>query len=59
MDKVNIKDIDWVIIKHDYSIIVRASIGELGLGSKVYKYVTSKQAKKMASDYIKKHGSLY
>lgn len=58
MDKLNLKEIDWVIIKTDYSVIVRASIGDLSLGSKVYKYVTREQAKKMASDYIQENGSL-
>jgi hypothetical protein len=58
MDKLNLKDIEWVIIKTDYSVMVRASIGDLSLGSKVYKYVTREEAKKRASDFIIKNGSL-
>jgi len=58
MDKLTLKEIDWVIIKHDYTVMVRASIGDLSLGSRVYKYVTREQAKKMASEYIQQHGSL-
>ena len=58
MDKLNLKEIDWVIIKTDYTVMVRASIGDLSLGSKVYKYVTREEAKKRASDYIEEYGSL-
>lgn len=58
MDKLTLKEIDWVIIKTDYSVVVRASIGDLSLGSKVYKYVTREEAKKRASDFIIENGSL-
>ena len=58
MDKLNLKEIDWVIIKTDYSVMDRASIGDLSLGSKVYKYVTREEAKKRASDFIMENGSL-
>ena len=58
MDKLNLKEIDWVIIKTDYTVMVRASIGDLSLGSKVYKYVTREEAKKRASDFIIENGSL-
>lgn len=59
MTNVNIKEIDWVIIRNDYQIVVRASLGDISLGSKVYKYTTREEAKKMATEYIKKNGSLY
>jgi hypothetical protein len=38
--------------------MVRACIGDLSLGSKVYKYVTREEAKKRASDFIMENGSL-
>lgn len=58
MDKLNLKDIDWVIIKTDYQIMVRASIGDLSLGQRIYKFETRENAKKLAIERIKQYGSL-
>jgi hypothetical protein len=58
MTTINLEDIDWVIIKTDYQIMVRASVGDLSLGSKIYKYVTRIEAKKLATLHIKQYGSL-
>ena len=58
MDKLNLEDIDWVIIKNDYHISVRASIGDLSLGQRVYKFETKEEAKRLAIQRIKEYGSL-
>ena len=58
MTTINIEDIDWVIIKTDYQIMVRASIGDLSLGQKVYKFETWTNAKKLAIQHIQQYGSL-
>jgi hypothetical protein len=58
MTTVNTEDIDWVIIKTDYQIMVRASIGDLSLGQKIYKFETRENAKKLAIKHIKQYGSL-
>lgn len=58
MTTINIDDIDWVIIKTDYQIMVRASIGDLSLGQKIYKFETRENAKKLAIKHIKQYGSL-
>lgn len=59
MTTINIDDIDWVIIKTDYQIMVRASIGDLSLGQRIYKFETRENAKKLAIKHIKQYGSLY
>ena len=58
MTTVNTEDIDWVIIKTDYQIMVRASIGDLSLGQKIYKFETRENANKLAIKHIKQYGSL-
>ena len=58
MTTINTQDIDWVIIKTDYQIMVRASIGDLSLGQKIYKFETRENAKKLAIKHIKQYGSL-
>jgi hypothetical protein len=58
MNTINTNDIDWVIIKTDYQIMVRASIGDLSLGQKIYKFETRENAKKLAIKHIKQYGSL-
>ena len=58
MTTINIDDIDWVIIKTDYQIMVRASIGDLSVGQKIYKFETRENAKKLAIKHIKQYGSL-
>ena len=58
MSQINIDEIDWVIIKNDYQVMVRASVGDLSLGAKTYKYVTRNEAKKLATLFIKQYGSL-
>jgi hypothetical protein len=58
MTTINTNDIDWVIIKTDYQIMVRASIGDLSLGQKIYKFETRENAKKLAIKHIKQYGSL-
>jgi hypothetical protein len=58
MTTINTEDIDWVIIKTDYQIMVRASIGDLSLGQKIYKFETRENAKKLAIKHIKQYGSL-
>ena len=58
MDKLNLEDIDWIIIKNDYHISVRASIGDLSLGQRVYKFETKEEAKRLAIQRIKEYGSL-
>lgn len=58
MTTIKIDDIDWVIIKTDYQIMVRASIGDLSLGQKIYKFETRENAKKLAIKHIKQYGSL-
>ena len=58
MTTINIEDIDWVIIKTDYQIMVRASIGDLSLGQKIYKFETRDGAKRLAIKDIQQNGSL-
>jgi len=58
MTTINIDDIDWVIIKNDYHVSVRASIGDLSLGQKIYKFETRDNAKKLAIKHIQEYGSL-
>jgi len=58
MTTINIDDIDWVIIKNDYNVSVRASIGDLSLGQKIYKFETRDNAKKLAIKHIQEYGSL-
>jgi hypothetical protein len=58
MTTININDIDWVIIKNDYHVSVRASLGDLSLGQKIYKFETKENAKKLAIQRIKEYGSL-
>ena len=58
MTTINIEDIDWVIIKTDYQIMVRASIGDLSLGQRIYKFETRENAKQLAIKHIKQYGSL-
>lgn len=58
MTTINMNDIDWVIIKTDYQIMVRASIGDLSLGQRIYKFETKENAKKLAIKHIKQYGSL-
>lgn len=58
MTTINIDDIDWVIIKTDYQIMVRASIGDLSLGQRIYKFETRENAKQLAIKHIKQYGSL-
>jgi hypothetical protein len=58
MTTINTDDIDWVIIKTDYHVSVRASLGDLSLGQKIYKFETIDNAKKLAILHIKQHGSL-
>ena len=58
MATINIDDIDWVIIKNDYHVSVRASLGDLSLGQKIYKFETRDNAKKLAIKHIQEYGSL-
>ena len=58
MDKLNLEDIDWVIIKNGYHISVRASLGDLSLGQRIYKFETKEEAKRLAIQRIKEYGSL-
>ena len=58
MRKLNLEDIDWIIIKNDYHISVRASIGDLSLGQRIYKFATKEEAKRLAIQRIKEYGSL-
>jgi hypothetical protein len=58
MSKLNLEDIDWIIIKNDYHISVRASIGDLSLGQRIYKFQTKEEAKRLAIQRIKEYGSL-
>jgi hypothetical protein len=58
MTTININDIDWVIIKQDYHVSVRASIGDLSLGQKIYKFETRDNAKRLAIKDIQQYGSL-
>ena len=58
MATINIDDIDWVIIKNDYHVSVRASLGDLSLGQKIYKFETRENAKKLAIKHIQEYGSL-
>jgi hypothetical protein len=58
MTNINTDDIDWVIIKTDYHVSVRASLGDLSLGQKIYKFETRDNAKKLAILHIKQYGSL-
>ena len=58
MTTININEIDWVIIKNDYHVSVRASIGDLSLGQKIYKFETRDNAKKLAIKDIQQNGSL-
>ena len=58
MTNINMEDIDWVIIKNDYHVSVRASVGDLSLGQKIYKFETRDNAKKLAIIHIKQYGSL-
>ena len=58
MTTINVEDIDWVIIKTDYQIMVRASIGDLSLGQRIYKFETKENAKQLAIKHIKQYGSL-
>jgi hypothetical protein len=58
MTTININDIDWVIIKQDYHVSVRASVGDLSLGQKIYKFETRDGAKRLAIKDIQQYGSL-
>jgi len=58
MTTININEIDWVIIKNDYHVSVRASIGDLSLGQKIYKFETRDEAKRLAIKDIQQNGSL-
>ena len=58
MTTININEIDWVIIKNDYHVSVRASIGDLSLGQKIYKFETRDNAKRLAIKDIQQNGSL-
>lgn len=58
MNTINVDDIDWVIIKNDYHVSVRASLGDLSLGQKIYKFETRDNAKKLAIKHIQQYGSL-
>ena len=58
MTTININEIDWVIIKNDYHVSVRASIGDLSLGQKIYKFETRDSAKRLAIKDIQQNGSL-
>jgi hypothetical protein len=58
MTTININEIDWVIIKNDYHVSVRASIGDLSLGQKIYKFETRDGAKRLAIKDIQQNGSL-
>ena len=58
MTTININEIDWVIIKNDYHVSVRASIGDLSLGQRIYKFETKENAKQLAIKHIKQYGSL-
>jgi hypothetical protein len=58
MTKLNVKDIDFTIVKEGHDVIIKASLGDLFLGSKIYKFETRDRAKKRAIDHIKKYGSL-
>lgn len=58
MTKFNVKDIDWTIIKEGHDVIIKASLGDLFLGTKTYKFETREAAKKRAMKHIKQFGSL-
>ena len=58
MNTINVDDIDWVVIKNDYHVSVRASLGDLSLGQKIYKFETRDNAKKLAIKHIQQYGSL-
>ena len=58
MNKLNTKDIEWVIIKEGHDVFIKAHLGDLFLGSRTYKFETRERARKRAIKHIKEYGSL-
>lgn len=58
MTTININDIDWTIVKNEYAVEISASLGDLFLGNRIYKFETRDNAKKLAFKHIQQYGSL-
>lgn len=56
--QLKMSDIDWTISKEGYDVTVSASIGDLFLGQRVYRFETTQNAKKRAMELIREFGSL-
>lgn len=57
---IDINEVDWDITTNPDNKVVKvvASIGDLTLGTKRYKSITEKEAKRLATAEIKTYGSL-
>jgi hypothetical protein len=59
MSKLNTKEIEWDISRNGDGIIVRAKLGDLPLGSRIYWSISTEEAIQQATKYIKQYGSLH